>query len=145
MAKGQEEEQPSTVGLDATQYEWETVHEEAPDQLVFEVPGDNYTGEYRGHEVINAPTNKDPDNWFIQLQWRDGDGLKVTNAGYELMTTYVDVTLSEDGKTVTASKDKIPPGTVTRTTLKKLVSIKNQESPMKSFQVETARANNQRG
>lgn len=145
-------EAPGVVGYNADDYEWDTVHEEAPDQLVFDTQGDTYVGAYNGHEIIHAPTKDNDDNWFIQLAWRDGEGLKVTNAGYELASTYVDIDYdnmvefkTRDGRVILVpmTTDKIAPGTMTRNVLKKFVDV-GQASPMKSFQVDTARARNTR-
>jgi hypothetical protein len=136
QSNGTEIETPATVGLNEADYEWDNVHEEAPDQLVFNVVGDKYIGTYEGHTLIFPDEVSEPSKWFIQLRWRDNDGLKVTNAGYELRTAYVDIDVADDGTITT--KDKIPPGTVTRNELVKLVDV-DQASPMKSFRVDTAR------
>ena len=131
-----EDTQPGTVGYDESQFEWDNVHEEAPDQLVFDTLGDKYVGEYSGHDLI-YPTPDDPSKWFIQLRFRDMDGTKVTNAGYELRTAYVNVTVDDAGMVV-AHEDKIPTGSITRTELVKLVDV-DQASPMKSYRVDIAR------
>ena len=138
MAKAKEiatEGTPETVGYDPSEYEWDTVHTEAPDQLEFTTKGDTYIGKYEGHEIIFTSPETDPDEWFLQLKFSDPDGTKVLNAGYELRTTFVDI--SGEGRSVTG-KDMIAPGTVTRIQLRKLVDI-GQPSPMKSYQVDTAR------
>jgi hypothetical protein len=138
MAKGNgtaTDTTPGTMGLNEADFEWDNVHEEAPDQLVFDAVGDKYIGRYEGHTLI-YPEASDPSKWFIQLRWRDDDGLKVTNAGYELRTAYVDITVADDGSV--SVTDKIKPGTVTRNELVKLVDV-DQASPMKSFRVDTAR------
>jgi hypothetical protein len=137
----EEEEGPRTVGYDETQFEWDTIHEEAPDKMSFDTAGDKYIGEYLGHELI-YPSPDDPNparaaEWFIVLKWRDPEGTKVTNAGYELRTTYVNVTVNDDGS-VAAHEDRIPVGSMTRTELIKLVDVKQQE-PMKSYRVDVAR------
>lgn len=136
MAKGTDTvvDVPGVVGFNEEDYVWENVHEEAPDQLVFDTIGDKYIGKYEGHDVI-YPEAADPSKWFIQLRWRDNDGLKVTNAGYELRSAYVDIGEDDDGKLVTT--DRIPPGTVTRNELVKLVNV-DQASPMKSYRVDVA-------
>lgn len=137
MAKQDQPQDTSTskVGYDESQFEWETVHEEAPDQLIFEDKGDTYVGVYEGHEII-YPEADEPDKFFIQLKWRDPDGLKVTNAGYELRNTYTETKFNDDGKPVVT--DRIPVGTMTRNVLVKTVDV-NQASPMKSFRVDTAK------
>lgn len=128
-------EVPAVVGYNPDDYEWTTVHEEAPDQIVFDTVGDKYIGEYLGHEVIDPHDEKDPDKRFIQLRFRDPEGLKVTNAGYELRETYVEILSVDGGEWKT--RDRIPPGTLCHNELKKLVQV-DQASPMKSFRVNTA-------
>lgn len=131
------DESTTVGGYDASDFQWETVHEEAPDQLIFDIIGDEYIGEYIGHELIYPEGEGTPEKWFIQLRWRDHEGIKVTNAGYELQTTYVEVHTDDNGHVV-STKDIIPPHTMTRTTLAKLVDI-GQPSKMKSFRVDTAK------
>jgi hypothetical protein len=123
--------------------EAETVHVEAGDQLIFDTVGDLYIGLYAGHEVI-YPNANDPDpikarKWFIQLKWTDPEGSKFTNAGYELRTAYVNVTLTEDGRPVVT--DKVAIGSMTRNELMKLVDV-DQQSEMKSFRVAVAKPRN---
>ena len=120
-----------SVGLNPSDFEWETVHEEAADQIVFDTVDDEYTGEYLGSEVITFTDKKGEEQSFTQLRFRDNEGLKGINAGYELREAY----------------KNIPPHTVTRIRLMKLVKIAGQESPMKSFRVDTAksRANQKKG
>ena len=117
-----------------TNTEWETVHTEAPDQLVFDEVGDSYIGKYEGHEVIHPDLEKEPDKTFIQLQFSDPDGMKVVNSGYELQTTFV----RQDEDSLQWS-DIVAPGTMCRIILKKFVDVK-QASPMKSYQVDVARS-----
>jgi hypothetical protein len=131
------EEVVTSAGYDDSQFEWENIHEEAADQLIFDDPNDRYTGEYRGHEII-IPDPADPSEWFVKLNYRDNDGLKFTNAGYELRTVFVELTLNSDGS-VASSKDRVTIGTMTRITLIKLVKV-DQASPMKSFRVDVAKA-----
>ena len=132
MSEGQ------TYGYDASEFEWENVHEEAADQLVFDTEGDTYIGEYQGHEIIHDTNKTPPMDWFVKLMWRDPEGLKFTNAGYELQTAYVKVTTDDAGNPVN-SEDIIPPGTITRNVLVKKVNVK-KASPMKSFRVDTAKS-----
>src|SRR5271165_3186600 len=91
MAKPGTSENPSAVGYDDTQFEWENVHEEAPDQIIFTVIGDTYTGLYQGSEVITFD-DKGEEKSFTQLKFRDTDGLKVINAGYELGEAFAKIT-----------------------------------------------------
>lgn len=136
MASKAVEETTAPVGYDENQFEWETVHEEAPDQLQFTDVGDTYVGEYKGHDLI-FPQPDDHSEWFIQLKWRDPAGLKTTNAGYELQSTFTEVKFGENGDPIVT--DIIPPGTVTRLRLMKLVDI-GQPSLMKSFRVDSAKS-----
>jgi hypothetical protein len=129
-----------SVGYDdSPEYQWETVHTETGDQLVFDTVGDLYIGVYAGHEIIYPdPNNPDPDKarkWFIQLKWTDPDGAKFTNAGYELRAAYIDTIIDPAGELIVT--DKIPIGSMTRNELKKLVDV-DQQSEMKSFRVDVA-------
>jgi hypothetical protein len=115
----------TSAGYDASAYEWDTVHEEAPDQISFDDIGDTYVGVYQGSELITFTNKKGEDLEFTQLRFRDVDGTKVTNAGFELRDAF----------------SKIEPGTMVKVVLAKMVDV-GQESHMKSFNVATARANN---
>jgi hypothetical protein len=123
---------PQTVGYSGEDFEWENIHEEAPDQLVFDTLGDTYIGEYLGMDLIEFEDRAGQPQEFWQLRFRDGNGVKVLNAGYELRETY----------------KEIPTGTITRTQLMKFVDV-GQQSPMKSYRVDRAkaktRADNQSG
>lgn len=140
MAKGTEVEETTDAAVaigyaDSSEWQWETVHVEAADQLVFDTPGDLYIGIYAGHEIIYPDPEKHPEEWFVQLKWTDPQGAKFTNAGYELRNAYTETTYNDEGRpTVT---DKIPVGTMTRNELMKLVDV-DQASPMKSFRVDVA-------
>jgi hypothetical protein len=123
-------------------YQWETVHVEAADQIVFDTAGDLYIGVYAGHEIIypnvNDPNPKKAAEWFVQLKWTDPAGAKFTNAGYELRNCYTETTFDAEGRpTVT---DKIPVGSMTRNELMKFVDV-DQQDLMKSFRVDVARRN----
>lgn len=99
---------------------WVNVHEEAADQLVFDTIGDEYIGMYTGSEEI-APDEDSPEDTFTQLRFRDDDGAKVVNAGFELKKAF----------------SKIEPHTRVRITLVKFVDV-GQPSPMKSYRVDVA-------
>jgi hypothetical protein len=112
------------VGYDPADYQWETAHEEAGDQIVFDTPGeDEYTGLYLGQEEITFTDPKGEEKTFTQLKFRDPEGLKVVNAGYELREAF----------------KGIPENTMTRIRYMKDVRIQGQASPMKSFRVDTAK------
>lgn len=134
-------EAAQVIGYDPAQFDnsqWVTVHVEAADQLIFEVPGDTYIGVYAGHELIYPDPEKEPTKYFIKLNWTDPDGAKFTNAGVELRNTYVEIALDSNGTpTVT---DKIPVGTLTRNELRKFKDV-DQPSEMKSFRVDTMARN----
>jgi hypothetical protein len=110
-------------------YEWETVHTEQPDRIVFEEVDDYLIGTYIGSVVITPePTAKVPDpDSFTQLLWRDcivnGERMEYvsTNAGYVLLEAF----------------SQISPNTLTRVTLKGLRDV-DQASPMKDYRVECA-------
>jgi hypothetical protein len=123
---------------DSPEYEWVTVHTEAADQIVFDVPGDTYIGIYAGHEVI-YPEPGNSEKWFIQLRWTDPAGAKYANAGYELRNAYCDIRPTEDGFLVVT--DKIPVGSMTRNELRKLVDV-DKPSEMRSFRIDVAAPRN---
>lgn len=144
MAKGTEVATPEDAAVaigyaDSPDFQWDTVHTEAGDQLVFDTVGDLYIGIYAGHEIIYPDVNNpDPDKakkWFVQLKWTDPEGAKFTNAGYELRSAYTSTVYADDGTPVVT--DKIAIGSMTRNELKKLVDV-DQASEMKSFRVDVA-------
>lgn len=136
MAKAVESTgQAATIGYNEADYQWDTVHVEVPDRLVMDAAGDKYIGEYLGHEVIH-PVADNTAEWFIQLSFKDNDGTKVMNAGYELRTTFVTVE-TDDENDVLSTKDNIPPHSIVKIELRKLVDV-DQPSPMKSYQVDVA-------
>jgi hypothetical protein len=119
------------VGYSPDEFTFETVKEEAGDQLVFEEIGDNYTGEFTGTETI-AFVNKEsgePDS-FLQIRFRDPSGPKVINAGYELAKFF--------------TSGDIPVHTIVRLTLANKVDMGKGKNAMLSFRVETATPRNAR-
>jgi hypothetical protein len=118
---------------DSPEYEWVTVHTEAADQVVFDVPGDIYIGIYAGHEIIYPKVDRQ--EWFLQLHWTDPAGAKYANAGYELRNAYCNITYADDGSPIVT--DKIAPGSMTRNELRKLVDI-DKPSEMRSFRIDVA-------
>ena len=127
----------TTVNPDEIQ--WDIVHEESPDRILFEEEGDWIVGTFVGGSWITPPPVLDPKTGeleeqdpFLQLTFRNvlassGDKLRlaVTNAGYALRTAFEGGVMSE--------------GTLTRITLVKLTKIEGQQSPMKDIRVEVAR------
>ena len=128
-------EAAQVVGYEGQEFQWTTVHVEAPDQVVFDTVGDTLIGIYAGHELIYPDPEKDPTEWFVQLKWTIPTGAVFTNAGYELRTAYTKTTFDSEGRP--SVTDKIAVGTMTRNELMKLVDV-DQASPMKSFRVDTA-------
>ena len=127
MAKGDitPVDDTAPVGYDPTAYEWDIVHEESPDQIVFDTIGDEYVGLYLGAEVIEfeSKKNKNEVETFTQHRFRDPGGITVINGGYEL----------------NAELAKIAPDTMLRIRLMKLVDV-GQNDPMKSYRIWTARS-----
>lgn len=117
-----------TMGYTDEGYEWDEVHEEAPDQIVWDTIGEVYIGTYTGQESIDPKDPKDPDKRFIQLKFRDNEGAKVINAGHELRTAFAE----------------IPTGSLVRIEYVKDVEVK-QAAPMKSFNVKVGRPVNKKG
>jgi hypothetical protein len=115
-------EGPATVGLTADEFQWETVHTEAPQQVTFDTVGDTLIAEYLGKEVINFEDKKGEAQSFTQLKFRVNDEIFVVNAGYDLLSAYAD----------------IPAHTITRTQLRSLVDV-GQNDPMKSYRVDVAK------
>ena len=120
----------NSAGYDEDQFEWENVHEEAPDSIVFNREGDKYVGIYLGSEIVefdreNKKTGEIEHNEFTVLHFRDPEGLKDTNAGFELEKAF----------------KAIEPNSVVRILLVKFVDV-DQASPMKSFRIDVARNGN---
>lgn len=127
MAKHEVEQvEPTTVvGYDPNAFQWEIAHEESPDQIVFDTIGDEYVGLYLGQETIEFADKRSGEaKEFVQLRFRDPVGLRVINAGYDLLQAFA----------------KIAPGTMCRVVLMKLVDV-GQNDPMKSYRVWTAPGN----
>jgi hypothetical protein len=125
----------ATINPDEIQ--WEIVHEETPDRIVFDEQGDWIIGTYVGSEWITPPPvpNKNGEleehDPFLQLIFRNvvtssGETfrLAVTNAGYALRMAFENDAFTSD--------------TLTRVTLVKSVDV-DQAAPMKDFRVETAK------
>ena len=133
----------TVVGYQDVGYEWETVHVEAADQIVFDTEGDLYIGVYAGHELIypylNDPKPEKRSEWFVQLKWTDPAGAKFANAGYELRNAYTETTFDDEGRPTVV--DKIAPGSMTRNELKKFVDV-DQASEMKSYRIDVAKPRN---
>lgn len=128
MAKAevQPTEDTSPVGYDPAAFEWDLVHEESPDQIVFDTIGDEYTGLYLGAEVIHftrTVKGEDVEDEFTQHRFRDPSGITVINGGYELNSELA----------------KMAPDTMLRIKLMKLVDV-GQNDPMKSYRIWTARS-----
>jgi hypothetical protein len=120
------EDDTAPVGYDPAAFEWDLVHEESPDQIVFDTIGDEYTGLYLGSEVITFTKQvkgEDVDQEFTQHRFRDPGGITVVNGGYEL----------------NSELSKIEPNTMLRIRLMKLVDV-GQNDPMKSYRIWTARS-----
>jgi hypothetical protein len=116
------------IGYDDSQFTFETVKDEAGDQLVFEEIGDSYTGEFLGTETITfmKPDEKGElqEESFLQIRFRDPSGPKAINAGYELEKLF--------------TSGDIPVHTIVRLTLANKVDMGRSKNPMLSFRVETA-------
>jgi hypothetical protein len=125
----------TTLGLPAENYQWETVHTESPDQVTFDDIGDTFIGEYLGFEVIHFVDRDDLDKEFTQLKWRVGDQHYVMNAGYDLLKAFG---INDAGEPA------IPLKSICRVQLRTLVDV-GQQSPMKSYRVDVARASNTEG
>lgn len=134
------DEAATAVGYaDSPEFEWETAHVEAADQITFDTIGDLLIGIYAGHEIIYPDPDKDPTKFFIQLKWTVPGGAVFTNAGFELRNAYTSTVFNAEGSPVVT--DKIPTGSMTRNELKKLVDV-DQQSEMKSFRVDVAKPRN---
>jgi|SRR5215469_464547 len=135
------------VGYDSSQFEWETVHTEAPDQILFESPGDTYIGLYVGWDLIypdpENPNAEKANAWFVQLHFTDPSGSKVINTGFDLRRAFLDHTNYREWVRDSAVKpeftEKIAPQSVTRIQYAKDVDV-DQNDPMRSFRVDVAKA-----
>lgn len=119
---------PAIVDNSAT--EWEMVHEESPDKVVFDQEGDQLIGRFVGREIITVEaTEKEPESQFTVLTWRDclvnGDHMDyvANNAGFVLEKAFA----------------SLPFGVVTRVTLVKRTDV-GQASKMNDFRVEVAKS-----
>lgn len=116
------ESEPVHAGYDDSDYEWENIQEERPDQIVFDTRGDVYTGMYLRSEIITFTDNKGEEKEFTQLNFRDPGGLKSINAGHELREAF----------------KNIPPNSMVRIELKKFVNT-GEQSDMKSYRIDVAK------
>lgn len=78
---------------------WETVREESPTVIIFDTPGDRFTGVYQGKETIHNPqdgedfdrhrfTGLDSKPYAINDSWTLQDGLKDVAVGSLVRLTY---------------------------------------------------------
>jgi hypothetical protein len=130
----------ATATPNPEEVQWEIIHEETPDRILFEEEGDWIVGSFVGGSwitppaMLNAKTGEmEEQEPFLQLTFRNvltsaGDSLRlaVTNAGYALRTAYESGVMEE--------------GILHRLTLVKLTKIEGQQSPMKDLRVEKAKA-----
>jgi len=131
---------PQTLGLPEADYEFDTVHSEAPDQVTFDELNDTFVAEWLGHEIItfeNKRKSGDGPNGgtmesFTQLKFRVLDQHYVINAGYDLLKAFIDIT--PDGMWTYL----IPVKSIVRIQLMTLVDV-GQNDPMKSYRVDVAR------
>jgi hypothetical protein len=102
---------------------WVTVEEESPVTIVFDTPGESFTGTFMGKEVIPVD-QEDPDGeTFTQIRFRNDNGFFAINAGYKLLRAF----------------DKVKTGSLTRVTyVKDLDTSGGKLNPMKDFRVEVA-------
>lgn len=112
-----------SAGYDESDFEWENVHEEAPDQVILDTEGDKYVALYTGKELIEFDDNKGEHQEFWQYRFRSNGSLQVMNGFYEL-----DIAMKE-----------IPDNTMVRIILVKKVDI-GQASKMKSIRVDVAKS-----
>ena len=126
MAKDVEQpvNENQVVGYDESQFEWETAHVEAGQQITFDTIGDTLIAEYLGQETVEFVDSHGETQQFVQLKFQvpGMDGPAYVNAGYDLAKAY----------------EKIPNNSITRTQLRKLVDV-DQASPMKSYRVDVAK------
>jgi hypothetical protein len=122
------------VGYNPDDFTFETVKDEAGDQLVFEELGDEYTGEFLGTETITfmkPDENGVPqEESFLQIRFKDPTGPKVINAGYELEKLF--------------TSGDIPAHTIVRLVLANKVDMGKSKNPMLSFRVDVATPRNAR-
>lgn len=124
-----------SIGYDAEQFTFETVKEEAGDQLVFDQDGDEYIGEFLGTETItfmkpDEKTGEPKEESFLQVRFRDPSGPKVINAGYELEKLF--------------TSGDIAPHSIVRLKRMNTVSMGKGKNPMISFRVDVATPKNAR-
>lgn len=124
-----------SIGYDASEFDFERVHDEAGDKLVFEEVGDTYIGEYLGQDIItftrpDEKTGEPVEESFLQVRFMDPSGPKVLNAGYELEKFFTET----------------PPAkhSIVRLVLANKVDMGKGKNPMTSFAIDVATPKNAR-
>jgi hypothetical protein len=118
----QADEVPQTIGMNPDEFVFETIHEEAARQIDLTIPGDRYVGKLVEKEWIDPLDPKRPDDRFLQIRFRDPDGVSAINCGYELTETFKDAPLNE----------------VYLIELRRYVDV-GEQSSMKSYRVDMAK------
>jgi hypothetical protein len=95
---------------------WQNVSEESATRIIFDSPGDVFTGTYLGHELVGP--DKDMD--YLMFRGENDDVLYSTSAGYKLTQAFED----------------IAPGTLARITFVKEVDMGPGRNPMKDYRVD---------
>jgi hypothetical protein len=125
---------PDSVGYKPDDFTFETVHDEAGSQLIFEEIGDEYIGEYLGTDTITFMRPDEngelQEESFLQLRFKDPEGPKALNAGYELAKYFTET----------------PPqrGVIVRLILANKVDMGKSKNPMLSFRIDIASPKNAR-
>lgn len=119
-------------------YQWETVHTEAADLIMFDTPGDMYIGQWVGWSVIDNPDRTRDDKWFIQLHFTDPQGARNINPGYDLRRAFLTV-YTDDGGGYVEAREVVPLQAIYRIIYVKNVDV-GQNDPMRSFRVDQAKS-----
>jgi hypothetical protein len=126
MAKGTEVDIPTAAtveGLPDEGFEWQTVHVEAARTIALDEVGDLYIGELATMEWIDPMDENRPDERFLQIKFKDQQGITAINCGYELRTYF-------DANGVV--------GYIYRIELKRKVEV-GRPSPMLSYRIDVAK------
>lgn len=99
---------------------WTTAYEGSANRLVFDTPGDQWTGIYEGNTVIhNEKTGEDYD--YAQFRSLENNELYQISLGYALRN----------------GLETVPPGSLTRLTYLRDIDTSNgKQAPMKDIKVE---------
>jgi hypothetical protein len=122
MAPTKPKDEPDYPPVDESTEGWETVQEESPTVIVFDTPGEHFTGIFRGEDHITPEDeNKEP---FSRFRFIGGD-----KKPYALNQSH----------NLRAGMQGVQVGELVRITYVKAIPVPGQPSPLKDHKVEVKR------